>query len=92
MFNNLTDFNSNYQLVRHVLMMDTTFPGNHGMGRAFTSPAVDTSFYLAIIAWEIATAILLWLGCATLLRALHRPAVNFGRLSGFRSSRSRYRC
>ena len=29
-FNNLTDFDSNYQLVRHVLMMDTTFPGNHG--------------------------------------------------------------
>ena len=29
-FNNLTDFNSNYQLVRHVLMMDTTIPGNHG--------------------------------------------------------------
>ncbi len=25
--NNLTDFNSNYQFVRHVLMMDSTFPG-----------------------------------------------------------------
>jgi len=29
--NNTTDFNSNYQFVRHVLMMDTTFPGNNGM-------------------------------------------------------------
>ena len=30
-FNNLTDFDSNYQFVRHVLAMDTTFPGNRGM-------------------------------------------------------------
>ena len=29
-FNNLTDFDSNYQFVRHVLMMDSTFPDNHG--------------------------------------------------------------
>ncbi len=76
-FNNLTDFNSNYQFVRHVLMMDTTFPGNHGMWRAVTSSAADYSFYIAIIAWEIATAILLWLGCVALWRAIRRPALNF---------------
>ena len=44
-FNNLTDFNSNYQLVRHVLMMDTTFPGNHGMWRALT---------LSLLMWLVA--------------------------------------
>jgi predicted small integral membrane protein len=32
-FNNLTDFNSNWQFVRHVLPMDTTMPGNKGMWR-----------------------------------------------------------
>lgn len=37
-FNNLTDFDSNYQFVRHVLMMDSTFAGNQGMWRALTSP------------------------------------------------------
>jgi len=31
---NITDYDSNYQFVRHVLMMDSTFPGNHGMWRA----------------------------------------------------------
>ena len=76
-FNNLNDFNSNYQLVRHVLMMDTTFPGNQGMWRALTSPAAGYSFYIAIIVWEIVTAILLWLGCVALLRAIRSPAVNF---------------
>jgi predicted small integral membrane protein len=76
-FNNLTDFNSNYQFVHHVLLMDTTFPGNHGMWRALTSSAADYFFYIAIIVWEIGTAILLWLGCVVLLRAIRRPAMTF---------------
>ncbi len=76
-FNNLTDFNSNYQFVRHVLMMDTTLPGNHGMWRALASPGMDLAFYVTIIAWEIATMILLWWGVIVLLRSLRRPAAAF---------------
>jgi predicted small integral membrane protein len=29
--NNITDYDSNYEFVRHVLMMDSTLPGNHVM-------------------------------------------------------------
>jgi predicted small integral membrane protein len=76
-FNNLTDFDSNYQFVRHVLMMDTTFPGNHGMWRALTSPAIHLAFYLGIIAWELTTAVLLAWGALRLLRALRLPAADF---------------
>jgi predicted small integral membrane protein len=76
-FNNLTDFNSNYQFVRHVLSMDTTFPGNHGLWRALPSPAWHLAFYIGIIAWEIATTILLWLGFAILLRAIRLDAAKF---------------
>jgi predicted small integral membrane protein len=76
-FNNVTDFDSNYQFVRHVLSMDSTFPGNHGMGRALPSPTFHLAFYLGIIAWEIATTILLWWGVAQLLRALRLPASAF---------------
>jgi predicted small integral membrane protein len=61
-FNNLTDYDSNYEFVRHVLMMDSTFPGNHGMWRAINSPAMHTAFYVAIIAWEFATMLLCWWG------------------------------
>lgn len=78
-FNNLTDFDSNYQFVRHVLMMDTTFPGNHGMWRALPLPIEHLLFYFGIIAWEIATMLLLWLGGWRLLRALRGPAVEFHR-------------
>jgi predicted small integral membrane protein len=76
-FNNLTDYGSNAQFVRHVLLMDTTFPGNHGMWRAISSPASDTVFYISIIVWETVTAILLWWGAARLLRALRQPAADF---------------
>ena len=75
--NNLTDFDSNYQFVRHVLSMDSTFPGNHGMWRALPSPALHMAFYLGIIGWEIVTAVLLWWGVVALLRALKLPAGQF---------------
>ena len=76
-FNNLTDFNSNYQFVRHVLSMDTTFPGNHGLWRAMLSPAWHIMFYFGIIAWEIVTGTLLWWGLALLLRTVRLDAAKF---------------
>lgn len=78
-FNNITDFDSNYELVRHVLSMDSTFPGNRGMWRAQHSSIVHLTFYLSIIAWEFATAVLLWWGALKLLRALREQAAQFNR-------------
>lgn len=76
-FNNLTDFDSNYQFVRHVLSMDTTFPGNNGMWRAMPWAGWHLAFYVGIIAWEIATTILLWWGVARLVAAFRSTAVVF---------------
>ena len=76
-FNNLTDYDSNYQFVRHVLMMDTTFPANHGMWRALTSPALHTAFYASIITWECLTMLLSWWGGWKLARAISAPPPGF---------------
>jgi predicted small integral membrane protein len=76
-FNNLTDFDSNYQFVHHVFLMDSTFPGNHGLWREIASPRLQLAFYISIIAWEIATTILLWWGVVRLLRALRLSAETF---------------
>jgi predicted small integral membrane protein len=76
-FNNLTDFDSNYQFVHHVLSMDSTFPGNRGMWRALPSPALHLAFYLSIISWEIVTMVLLWWGVTNLLRASRRNVAAF---------------
>jgi predicted small integral membrane protein len=75
--NNLTDYNSNYQFIRHVLMMDSTFPGNRGMWRAINSPAIHTAFYICVIAWEAITMLLCWWGGIQLTRALRAPASTF---------------
>jgi len=77
--NNTTDYDSNYQFVRHVLMMDSTFPGNRGMWRALNSPAWHTAFYLSIIAWEVITMILCWWGGVRLVGALRGTAQAFNR-------------
>jgi predicted small integral membrane protein len=76
-FNNLTDFDSNYQFVRHVLSMDTTFPGNRAMYRALTEPGFHLAFYFSIIAWEAVTCLSLWWGAIRLVRVLRSPAVEF---------------
>ncbi len=78
-FNNLTDYDSNHQFIRHVLMMDSTFPGNRGMWRALNSPAVHMIFYVCIIAWEAVTTLLCWAGGVRLLRALGGTAAAFHR-------------
>jgi predicted small integral membrane protein len=75
--NNTTDYDSNYQYVRHVLMMDSTFPGNRGMWRALNSPRWHTSFYLSIITWEVITMILCWWGGVNLARSLRGTSQAF---------------
>ena len=75
--NNLTDYDSNYQFVRHVLMMDATFAGNHVMWRSIQSPTVHTAFYLSIIVWECLTTALLWIGVVQMVRRLRRSAAEF---------------
>jgi len=79
-FNNITDYGSNYQFVHHVLRMDTTFPGNRGLWRAIDSTGVQTLFYAGIILWEAITGILCWWGLVELLRRLTAPAAAFDRV------------
>ena len=76
-FNNTTDYNSNYQLVRHILMMDSTFTNHPGMWRAMKSPTVHTIFYITIIAWESITMLLCWWGGVRLARAARTTAAGF---------------
>ena len=76
-FNNITDYNSNYLFVFHVLSMDSTFPGNNGMWRAVHSSFIYHSLYHSIIAWEALTAVLGWAGAVLLLKRLKAPPAAF---------------
>ena len=76
-YDNVVDYGSNYEFVRHVLSMDTTFRGNALMHRAITNDRVWRGAYALIIAMEGLTALLLAMGAATLLGQLRAPAKVF---------------
>jgi len=57
-FSNITDYDSNFFFVSHVLTMDTTFPNNKGLWRAIDSPLI---------------AGLCWLGGWRLYRCIKDP-------------------
>ena len=75
--NNLFDYDSNFQFVRHVLMMDSTFADNHVMWRAISGPAWHILFYWIVILWELTSAALCWWGGVRLGRAAHAGANQF---------------
>jgi predicted small integral membrane protein len=81
-FNNTTDYGSNYGFVHHVLAMDTTFPGNAGMWRAINSVPVYHAFYASIILWEAVAAVLIGLGAWRLWQARGAGAKAFNRAKG----------
>ena len=76
-FGNITDYNSDWQFVQHVLSMDTTFPDSSLHWRAITDPTIQTAGYWLIIATEIVIAILLWAGALRLLGSIARSAGTF---------------
>lgn len=73
-FGNVTDYNSNFFLVAHVLAMETTFPDNQAMWRAIESPIMHHAAYGLIIGTEIVIAALCWIGGFRLYRTINNPA------------------
>jgi predicted small integral membrane protein len=78
-FGNLTDYDTNFVFVQHVLSMDTIFPFSTIKYRAIASPALHHAAFAVIIAAEAATALLCWIGAAALMRRLRADASVFNR-------------
>jgi predicted small integral membrane protein len=76
-YNNIVDYDSNYQFVRHVLSMDTIFPDSSLRSRAIDSEAMWRAAYGLIIATEALTGLLLALGAVVLLGRLSAPGKTF---------------
>jgi predicted small integral membrane protein len=76
-FGNLTDYGSNFAFVRHVLSMDTTFPGNKLMYRAITAPVLQHVAYGLIILGEAAAGVALAYGALALWRARKASAKEY---------------
>jgi predicted small integral membrane protein len=69
-FGNITDYESNWQFVQHVLSMDTTFPNSNLHWRAIIDPRLQAAGYWLIIATEVLVAALLWAGTVRLLATI----------------------
>ncbi len=76
--NNMLDYEINFAGVRHVMLMDSVFPGNNSMWRAVTAPWLHHFAYWLIIAAELAIALLGFWGAFELWRA-RRDAAEFNR-------------
>lgn len=77
--NNITDYESNFQFVKHVLSMDTTFEGNTLMWRAIEAPWVHHVAYWMIIAVEVLTGVLCGLGSVLMFMAMGQRDAAFQR-------------
>ncbi len=76
---NLMDYDSNYQFVKHVLSMDTTFEGNALMWRALTAPWIWTVGYIGIIIAEGIFTLLGLIGGVKLFLARNAGAAVYDR-------------
>lgn len=68
--NNLTDYNTNFMFVEHVLSMDTTFEGNDLMYRSINNNLIHHIFYWIIIVFEILAGLFLWIGGIKMFKSL----------------------
>lgn len=75
-FGNVTDYDTNWAFVQHVLAMDTIFPGSTLKWRAITDQRIAAAVYWLIIAWETLTAAIL-LYAAARMGATARDAARF---------------
>jgi predicted small integral membrane protein len=78
-FNNVTDYGANFAFVRHVLSMDTIFPGNALTWRAITAPLAWHLGYWLIILGEALTGLAFAIGAAALTGRLRASGAAFNR-------------
>ncbi|AHK18305.1 DUF2165 family protein [Yersinia similis] len=81
-FGNMTDYNTNFVFVHHVLQMDTIFPDATISYRAINSPLLQQLGYIGIILLETLTALFCWVGGISLLINMKAPAKAFNRKKG----------
>ncbi|HYU13143.1 MAG TPA: DUF2165 domain-containing protein [Stellaceae bacterium] len=76
-FGNVTDYDTNFAFVQHVLAMDTIFATSTITYRAITNPMVHHAAYGLIITTQAVVSVLCWIGVFRLLRCLRADATTF---------------
>ncbi|MGB8276375.1 MAG: DUF2165 domain-containing protein [Methylovirgula sp.] len=74
---NIIDYPTNFVVLRHVMAMDTTRPGNRLMARAITNTTLHQLAYSLIIGTELLFGAICIYGALRLFRARHLDATSF---------------
>ena len=82
-FDNITDYDTNFEFVRHVLSMDAISPGSTLLYRRVMSPALWNFAYWLIIIGEGITSLALGIAALALLRHLRSDGARFNRAKRF---------
>lgn len=82
-FGNVTDYTINFTFVQHVMSMDTILPNSTIGYRAIATPVLHHAAYAVIIAAELLTAVLCWIGAVRLLGALRVSGAAFNSAKPF---------
>ena len=81
--NNILDYQSNFDFVKHVLSMDTTFEGNKLTNRAIESSYLHHTAYAVIIFLEAAIGLINVVAAGRMIAAIYaRDSVRFTRAKG----------
>jgi predicted small integral membrane protein len=72
-FDNVTDYDTNFKIVSHVLSMDSVPNNQNVIWRSIQSTKYHHVAYWIIILWEIAAALMCAVGAFSLLRCLKSP-------------------
>ena len=78
-FGNLTNYNTNFVFVEHVVSMDTIYPFSTIKYRAITNPTLQHTVYAVIIITQVIIAVLCWIGAILLIRNIRADARLFNR-------------
>jgi len=76
-YDNITDYQTGFNYVQHVLSMDTTYPDNAKMPRAITSTRIHHAAYIFINLVESVTAALCIKGGMDMLKHIDADAQTF---------------
>jgi len=82
-YNNIVDYDTNFEFVRNVMSMSSVLPGSALMDRAMTSDVAWHFAYVLIIAAELLTALFLAFGALALLFTINARAERFNNAKGW---------
>jgi predicted small integral membrane protein len=78
-FGNITDYDTNFAFVEHVMAMDTIFPTSTIAYRAITNPVFHHAAYRSIIGFQAVVSLTCWVGVFRLLRHFQADPAAFNR-------------